>query len=61
MDDQGMTEADVRARLYGQRSGHCQLTPLFPDEFGRIAGLTEDWTEWERIRWDFTPQHSVGV
>ena len=52
---QGMTEGQVEEALYGERSGHVQLTPLFPDEFGRIAGLTEDWIEWERIVWPFSP------
>lgn len=61
MDDEGM----AREALYGRqtRSGHCSLTPLRPDEYGRVAGFPEsfEWIEWDRIMWPFESKHSVMV
>lgn len=61
-EDAGLDEVQTQIALYGNgaRSGHVRLTPLFPDEFGRIAGLTDDWIEWDRISWK-DPREMVTV
>lgn len=46
-----LDEQIAQLTLYGSRTGNCRLTPLFPDEFGRVAGLTDEWIEWDRITW----------
>ena len=56
-----LDEDRAQRLLYGRenRSGHVRLTPLRPDEFGRIAGLTDEWIEWDRIVWPFHKAHSL--
>ena len=46
-------EDQVRRELYGPqtRSGRVRLTPLFPDEYGRIAGLSDEWIPWDEVNW----------
>jgi hypothetical protein len=61
---EAMSEMRARDTLYGPqtRSGQVNLTPLQPDEFGRPAGLSDEWIPWDSISWDDPrPGHSVQV
>lgn len=53
-----LDEALARNVLYGShtRSGdpvHVWLTPLFPDEDGRPAGIDSLWKDWDSISFDW--------
>lgn len=48
-------EHTAREALYGPhtRSGEVWLTPLFPDEDGRPAGIDALWKDWDSISFDW--------
>lgn len=57
-EERRLDEKLAQLTLYGDRHGHVTLTPLFPDEYGRMAG-NQEWIEWDRITWGYG--HSVRV